>query len=220
MINKNILSQILAYWKEELIGLIIFLLCISLALFFPASGSLQKFSNVFFFLFLLPFLYIRFILKKDLRDFGFNLRNKKNGFLWAGAMLGVSLLIIFILVRFFEFQNHYFLPAYIATRFGAFLFYELVLVNFIFFLQEFFFKGFFLFTLEKKLGFISFFVQAVLFTIFIILAQSFAWQIAPFVILSLTGGIVAYKSKSFIYAYLMGLVFLIILDSYIIYLFK
>lgn len=220
MINKNILSQILIYWKEEFVGFIIFLLCLALTLFFPASGSLQEFSNVFFFLFLLPFLYIRFVLKKDLRDFGFNLRNKKSGFLWAGAMLGVSLLIIFILVRFFEFQNHYFLPAYIATNFGAFLFYELVLVNFIFFLQEFFFKGFFLFTLEKKLGLISFFIQAVLFTIFIILAQSFAWQIAPLVILSLTGGIVAYKSKSFIYAYLMGLVFLITLDSYIIYLFK
>ena len=220
MLNKKILFQILSYWKEEIISFVIFLLCLALALSFPVSGSLQKFSNVFFFLFLLPVLYIKFILKKDLRDFGFNLQNKKNGFLWAGAMLGVSLLIIFILVRFFDFQNQYLLPAYIATKFGAFLLYELVLVNFIFFLQELFFKGFLLFTLEKKLGFSCFLIQAAVCVVFIILAQSLSWQIAPLVILSLTGGIVTYKSKSFIYSYLMGLVFLIILDSYIIYLFK
>jgi membrane protease YdiL (CAAX protease family) len=215
---KSLLSQVLTYWKEEIIGLAVFLTCILLVIFFPTNGHLQQFSSVFFFFFVVPFLYIKFILKKNVRDFGFNLENKKTGFLWAAAMLGVTLLIFFILIKTFNFHTFY--STYLGSNFFAFLFYQLVLVNFILFMQEFFFKGFLLFSLENKLGIFAFLIQAIVFISFLGLTTSFSWQMAPMAILSLTGGFVAYKSKSFVYSYLMSLVFLIILDTYIIYLFK
>lgn len=218
--KKKSTSEFLFMWKEEVIGTAIFLLCFFLALYFPAYGNLQQFSSSLFFLLLLPVLYIKFVLKKDLQDFGFNMQNNKIGFLWALAMLAVSFLIIFILMRFFQFQNHYPIQAYIGNNFWAFLFYEFVLVNYMLFLQESFFKGFFLFTLTKKIGFASFFVQAFFYIIFLLAIQPLDWKVAPFIIISLTGGIVAYKSKSFIFSYLMSLIFLIALDSYIIYLFN
>ena len=204
---------------EEIVSLAIFAICFVLAIFFPASGELQKFSSAFFFLFFLPFLYIRFILKKDLGDFGLNLRHKRTGIIWSGAMFLVSALIIFILIQFFDFRNNYLLSAYLASKFWAFLLYELVLVNFIFFLQEFFFKGFLLSILEKRFGFLSFFIQGLFFILFLS-AGALTWKMAPMIILAFTGGIVAYKSRSFVFAYLMGLVFLIALDAYIIYSFK
>lgn len=212
----NLLSK---NYAEEIITLAIFVICFALAIFFPAEGNLQQFSSAFFFLFLLPYLYIRFILKKKLAWFGFNLENKKEGLLWGGAMLLVSFLVIFILIRFFDLQNQYPLPAYLASNFWIFLFYELVLVNIIFFLQEFFFKGFFLFSITHRFGFLSFIIQALAFILFLSV-RSLDWSSATFAILAFTGGIVAYKSKSFIYAYIMGLIFLITFDAYILYTFK
>lgn len=206
-------------YVEEIISLAIFAICAVLAIFFPAEGSMQQFSNVFFFLFLLPFLYIRFILKKDLSQFGFNLRNNRTGFLWALAMFLVSFLLVFILMKFFDFRENYQLPAYLGSNFWAFLFYELVLVNFIFFLQEFFFKGFLLSIIANRFGLLSFLIQALIFTLFISI-PAFDWMNAKYIILAFTGGIVAYKSRSFLYAYFMGLPFLILLDAYIIYSFK
>lgn len=211
LLNRN--------YAEEIISLAIFAICAVLAIFFPAQGSMQQFSSAFFFLFLLPFLYVRFILKKDLSQFGFNLRNNKTGLLWALAMLPISFLFVFILIQFFDFRENYQLPAYLGSNFWAFLFYELVLVNFVFFLQEFFFKGFLLSIIAERLGLLSFLIQALLFALFISI-PAFDWMNAKYIILAFTGGIVAYKSKSFLYAYFMGLPFLILLDAYIIHSFK
>lgn len=212
--------QFISLWKTELISSVVILACLLLVVFFPTQGVLQNFSASLFFFFLLPTLYIKFILKKDLRAFGFNLQNPKTGFSWALGMLIVSALIIFILIHFFNFEKKYLMPAYLAQNFGIFLFYELVLVNFILFIQEFFFKGFVLFLFSEKLGFLAAILQALIFTLFLLFASDLNWKLAPFIILSFTGGIVAHKSRSFLYSYLMSLFFLIILDAYIIYLFK
>ncbi|MFA7208668.1 MAG: hypothetical protein WC120_00125 [Parcubacteria group bacterium] len=213
-------SNLLSLWGTELISSAIVLLCLFLAVYFPAQGLLQSLSRAFFILFLLPALYIKFILKQNLSDFGFNLRNPKVGFSWATGMLIVSFLIIFILIRFSDFENNYLIPAYLAKNFGLFLFYELIVINFILFLYEFFFKGFLLFSLTKNLGFLAIFIQALVFILFMTIIGIMDWEMAPTAILAFTGGIVAYKSRSFIYSYLMGLIFTLFLDAYIIHIFK
>ncbi|KKR21833.1 MAG: hypothetical protein UT50_C0003G0014 [Candidatus Moranbacteria bacterium GW2011_GWA2_39_41] len=198
----------------------IILSCLLLTIYFPAQGNLQTFSSVLFFLFLLPVLYIKLILKQNLANFGFNLRNKSIGLLWACLMLFVSLLIAFFLIHFYNFEQKYIIPAYIAQNFGSFLFYELILVNFLLFIQEFFFKGFLLSFLSQRFGLWSVLLQSLLFILFLIITRELDWQVAPLIILTLTGGVVAYKSKSFLYSYAMGIFFLIIIDAYIIHLFK
>lgn len=213
-------SQLLPNWQTEIISSVMVLMCLFLVSLFPAQDDLQYFSLYFFALFLLPVLYIKFILKKNLVDFGFNLRNKTMGFSWALGMLIVSFLIIFALMHLFDFEQKYPLPQYLSKSFWLFLFYELVLVNFIYFINEFFFRGFFLALFAKKLGLSSFIIQALVFIVFLLQSESVDWSLAPLIILSFTGGLVAYKSDSFIYSYLMSLVFILFLDAYIIYLFK
>ncbi|MDP1619834.1 MAG: hypothetical protein Q8M12_02450, partial [bacterium] len=88
-------SSPLSHWRTELISSAIVLLCLFLAVYFPAQGTLQLFSNTLFFLFLLPVLYIKIILKQNLTDFGFNTLNISAGLLWSLAMLASSFLIIF-----------------------------------------------------------------------------------------------------------------------------
>jgi membrane protease YdiL (CAAX protease family) len=213
-------KQFISAWKTELISSVVILACLLLIIFFPTQDISQKFSLNLFFFFLLPILYIKLILKKDLRNFGFNLQNTKIGIIWAIGMFFVSALIIFILIHFFDFENKYLLPAYLAQNFGIFLLYELILVNILLFIQEFFFKGFILFLFSEKFGFAVAIIQALIFTFFLLFTNDLTWKLAPLIILSFTGGVVTYKSRSFLYSYLMSLFFLIILDTYIIYLFK
>lgn len=212
--------EFLSNWKTELISSAVVLLCLFLAVSFPAQGFSQDLSRAFFILFLLPILYIKFILKQDLRDFGLNLQNPKVGFFWAIGMLSVSFLAIIILIRFFDFENNYLVPAYLAKSFGLFLFYELIVMNLILFVYDFFFKGFLLFLLSKKFGFSAVFIQALVFISFMAVIGILDWKMAPFVILSLTGGIAAYQTRSFLYPYLASLVFIMFLDAYIIHIFK
>ncbi len=207
-------------WKTELITLLVVCLCLFLAIAFPHKDGVQLFSCIIFFLIGLPILFIRLILKKTLAEFGLNIAQKKSGFLWAGLMLMLSFLITFVLVYFFQLNTRYILPVFIVHNFWIFLFYEMVLMNGILFILEFFFHGFIQTALERKLGAWSILIQFVIFMGFFFFIQKLSWQYTPFIILSLTGGVVAYKSKSFIYSYLMGLAFLLCFDVYIIGLVK
>ena len=212
--------QCSALQKTDIISFVLILVCLFLNYYFPTQGALQLFSKSFFFLFILPTLYIKFILQKNLADFGFAFKTSLSALFWTLGMLSLSFFLIFLLIQFYAFDQKYLIPTYLAQNFSYFIFYELVLVNFIFFTQEFFFKGFVLFSLAKNFKNWSIFLQSLLFILFTIATQKPNWQVFPMFILSLTGGIVTYKSKSMLYSYVMGLFFLIVIDAYIIYLFK
>lgn len=218
MQNKKL--QFISAWKTELVSSAIVVLCLALVYLFPTSGALQNITKNLFFLILLPGLYIKFILKKDLSDYGFNLQNKKIGLWWALGMLAASFLAILLLLRFYHFENNYLIPAYIANNFWIFIFYELVLVNLLLFINEFFFKGFLLFTFSEKLGIWTILIQFLVYVLFLLSAGSLNWQLTPMILISLLGGIVTYKSRSFLYSYAASLLFLLFLDAYVIYIFK
>jgi hypothetical protein len=207
-------------WKTEIISSAIVLACLLLASLFPVRGSFQVLSNNLFFLLVLPVLYIMIILKKNPGQFGFNLENRRTGFSWALGMLLVSLVLMLFPIYFFDFAHKYALPKYINRVFWLFLIYELGLVNFVLFIYEFFFKGFLLFLLDRKIGYWSIIIQALVFILFLISTRMISWQLVPMIILAFTGGVTAYKSRSFIYSYLMSLFFMLILDAYMIFLTK
>lgn len=213
-------KQFLSKWRTEIISSMVFIVCLALAYFFPTDNYFQTITKGLFFFLLLPILYIKFILRQNLRSFGFSFKNPKIGIFWVIGMLFVSFLIIFILIKFSNFENDYLIPAYLAENFRLFLFYELVMLNFILFIYEFFFRGFILFSLSQKFGWLAVPIQVLIFVLFLFFTSTIDWKLAPTIILSIAGGIVAYKSRSFIYSYLMSLVFMIFLDAYIIYIFK
>ncbi|MDO8240580.1 MAG: hypothetical protein Q7T51_01150 [Candidatus Moranbacteria bacterium] len=218
--QSNTTTQFLSDWKTEIISSVVVLICIILLVFFPVQGVLQDFSKYLLFLFILPALYIKLVLKKDLRDFGLNLQNPRLGLVWAAMMLVVSVLSVSILFQFFDFANKYTIPAYLGTYFWAFLLNELVLVALLLFINDFFFKGFVLFTLAKKFSLASAIIQALVFVLFTLSTGSLDWHLAPTIILAFTGGIATYKSRSFVYSFLMSLIFMTFLDAYIIHIFK
>ncbi len=222
MTNIKIKNKVLT--KDFLITITVILSCLGLFIYFPTFNNIQELTkDVFFFLFI-PLLYIKFILKKNINAWGLNMQNKKEGFIWAVLMLLLSLIMVYIFIRFTSFTTHYSLSSLIINSFWSFLIYILIFINLILFLQEYFFRGFVLFAFYQKIGYWSILIQVGLYLIMLLLVpgnfQQTFWQALPFVILTFTGGVTAYKSKSMVYSYLSGLLFFLILTSYLIYLIK
>lgn len=204
-------------WKEIAVNIAIALICLSLFFLFPTDGIFESVTKSVFFLFLIPFLYIKLILKRSIKEFGFNLQNARTGFFWGGIMLLVSLIALYFFARLTSFQLNYTLPQSATNSFWVFLFYEFILINALIFLQEFFFQGFILNTLASKTRFWSVLLSALAYAGILLVSKNLDWQKLPLLVMSLSGGWITYQSRSFIYAHCATLALLIIFDTYIIY---
>lgn len=214
--QKEALNQ----WKETFLSFLIAVFCLLLFYFFPTKDYLQTLTKNTFFLLIIPFLYIKLVLQKNIYSFGINWNHKKIGLFWGGLMLLTLAFLFFLIIRYTEFEKIYSPPDFFKASFGYFLFYELVLVNLLFLLQEIFFKGFLLSALRTKLGYWSVLIQALVFIFPLIIFSEYFFETLPMVALSFLGGLVAYKSRSFVFSYLSGMIFLILLDTYIIFINK
>jgi hypothetical protein len=132
-------------------------------------------------------------------------------------MLILSLAMAFAIMKIPSLKNSYHLPSYIKQNFGLFVVYELVLVNILLFTQEFFWRGFVIFSYSKSFFYWSVLIQVIFFMIFSYFSADISWKYFSLPILALTAGITAYKSQSLIFSYAMSLLYMILLDSYLIY---
>lgn len=210
--KQNILSN----WKEELITSAVIVACLALFSFFPTQGPAQAITSSLVFLFLIPFLYIKLILKKNLKDYGWQLGNWKQGIIFAAISLVLSLLIFYILYHYSTFPKVYKLPLTATQNFGLFILYEFTLVAFFLALYEFFFRGFIMFSFSTKAGVASVAIQWLMFFIFLLISGSLIWQNALYMIVALFSGLIAFKSRSLLYSFVFGLFFLIIADALLI----
>ncbi|MFA6159890.1 MAG: CPBP family glutamic-type intramembrane protease [Parcubacteria group bacterium] len=215
--HKRKLSSRLIENKEIIItsGVIVF--CLLLSLFFPVQNSAQRLTRNIFFLIIVPILYYKLILKKNISSFGLTLGDKKSGAFWGISMLLATLLVFFLLYTYTDFRKNYLLSSYIVHNFWIFLLYELIIANLFVFIQEFFWRGFILLYFSKKIGIFSIFLQFFLYVLILIPTRNSFWQMAPTLVISLFSGIIVYKSRSIFYSWIVALFSLVILDSFIIY---
>lgn len=216
MSHEKFLSYFSNY-KEIFVTSLLVLICLVLLFFFPSKNYFQSVTAIVFFLFLIPVLYLKTVLGKNLSDFGLNLGDKKEGIVWGIGMFLVFIIIFFLLHQFTSFKDNYILSSLIVSNFLVFLVYELIVVNFLIFLLEFFFCGFVFFSFFEFFPRTAILVQFILFSLGIILMFGFSWQILPVLVISLYSGIIVYRSHSIVYAHLFALLSFIILDSLIIY---
>jgi hypothetical protein len=205
---------------DLLVSFGVVLLCLLSSLLFPAKNSAQTITKSLFFLVLLPIAYIKIILQKNLSDFGWNLKNKALALRWGAGTALFTLIIFYLMLNYTQFKTGYVLEDYIKHNFWLFLAQELVINNFNLFIFSCFFQGFVFFLFADKLKAWTIAVPAGLFFAILLFTKTFSWQIAPFILLSLVGGFLTYKTKSFFYSYFMSFFAIIILDAYIIYLTK
>lgn len=205
--------------SQFMVTFLVALVCLFLSLTFPVdNGSLaQLLTKSIFFLVIIPALYIKMILKKDLSDFGLNIKNKEAGITTGILLLVILVLTYYVLFTYTSLQKKYLLPDNVVAKFPFFLLYELFLMNILLFSYEFFYRGFLLSAFSEKFGYWAILFQGIISILFFTLSNGFFWQFCALNALSFTNGFLAYRSKSFIFPYILSLLFIIIMDSYIIY---
>jgi len=191
--------------------------CLILSAVFPSGSAIQKFTGQIFFLVAVPAAYIKFILKKNLSDFGLNIKNVKSGLFWGVLAVAVILSSTYLAIRYTAFADSYSLPGYIVDNFWYFLLYELVFANISILCFEFFMRGFVLFTFFSKIARWSILVQALLYLIFMIFYKNNFEQIIYGSALSIILGFVTLKTRSIVYSYAIILISSLIVDAYLIY---
>ncbi len=219
-IPNNRFKEFFSEWKELITSSSVALICLILFLNFPVKGAFQEICKELFFFFVIPVFYIKIVLRKNLKDFGFRLPQKRNDLIWGIAIFCILAIAGVCLSKIPGFNKNYTIPYGFSENFWFFLLYELVFFNLLFLLQEIFFKGFVLFSFSEKFKSWSILITMTVYCVVLLIEKDFGWQMAPLILFSLGGSIIAYKSKSLWFSYLIGMIFVISLDSFLIYISK
>ena len=207
----------LTLWQEELFAVLLFIVSLMLLKFFPSQNSIgQTLTGFAFILGLLPFLFIKFILKKDIRNFGWQIVSWKKYQKWIITFFIASLALGFLSILLPLVRENYFINTLVAKYFWAFVFYELVIVNILVFLETAFFQGFILSALKDKLGKMSILAAFLAFMIYLFILQGLDWSLLPFLLIFLATSFLSYLTRSFYWSYGIILMSHILIDAYFI----
>ena len=180
------------------------------------SAAAFMFIAAFILLGILPFLNIKFIFKESLADYGFQLGNWRLGLKQIIVLYPViSILMLYPSAHTEEMINFYPLDSEAGNSIFSFIRFQLIRVFFFYTVWEFFFRGFMLFGLRRYVGdWVAICIQTI---------PSCLWHIgmpSGEIFASILGGILfgimALKTKSILYPFILHCLIGITLDFFIV----
>lgn len=196
---------------ESSVTLMVIFACMLLFAFFPIKMDyFQGVALSLVFLFLVPYFYIKIILKKNLSEFGFQIIKWKEGFLLMPICFLIMAGVFYVVFQYTDFKEQYFLREYSMVNSFWYLFvYEFLVINLYIILYEVFFRGFVMFYFKERFSIYSVFIQLIIFVIFLYILQRLSLDYIFYIMAALLSGLIAYKSKSLVYSYLFSIIVLI-----------
>lgn len=199
-------------------GLVIFF-SLGFSEFFARSDGfspvMQGFIAGIVFFLVVPVLYSKIVLKESLKNIGW-----QKGNVSAGVLTGIvsvilaGAIVVGLAYAFPNFREQYIFPATVEKSFVWFMLYELILVAFVIFIYEVFFRGFVQLLWLKEFGLWAIFIQAAFFIGLFFLGDSLSWQMAPLIIFCPLAGFVAYHSQSIWYSFAASWIFIFLTDVF------
>lgn len=202
--------------REIMMAGLVVLACFALSYFFPVQGTYQNFASLLSFMVLIPAIYVKFILKKNLSDFGVQLGDWKKGVVLAGISLAFSLLLVYVLLNYTGFLETQSFAKSFKGHFGKFIFYETFFVGTLAVAFEFFFRGFVMGSVVSKMGRASILVQFAVFLVFLAITKALNLGSAYFMIIALFSGLIVYESRSLVYSLAFSWIFVLIADAIVV----
>lgn len=206
--------------KKFIITAVFILLLLIIYGFFPTYDVFQQVVAIIIFFIIVPILFSKFFLKTNLSEIGLCVGDWKQGLMLSIISFLASSLAIFILIDFFDFLEKYPIPEDIIYSYGNFLSYVFIKILFVIVAYEFFFRGFLMLILEKKLKYWSIAAQFLIFILLAAATRSSFWLLLPYMIFAPFAGLIVYKSRSILYSSGFQFIALIILNAYLVYLIK
>ncbi len=183
---------------------------------FPYRGLFQEIMVSLIFLLVVPWLFVKFVLKKKWQDFGLRLPDRKDitGNLFiGGASFLIVIMLMYLISRHTSFGEQYYLAkSSLRENFVYFLLYEFLAVNFFVFLYEFFFRGFVMFYFAKRIGAYAIIFQFLIFLLFLDISNQLNLSSAYYMIIAPFAGLIAYRSNSLLYSYLFSIITVVVGD--------
>ena len=163
----------------------------------------------FILFFLIPLYIIKILFHQDLKGYGLNLDNMKEGIFISFLSLIAFAPFIYLISRSENFTQYFPLMQSAKEDILIFMIYECFFVVFIF-SWEFIFRGYVLFGLEKQFGIYAIFIQMIPF----VLLHSGKPFIETFASIfgALLLGYLALRTRSFIYGFMIHAIILFSLD--------
>ncbi|MCA9364932.1 MAG: hypothetical protein KC736_03505 [Candidatus Moranbacteria bacterium] len=188
--------------REFFVTFFVAVACLTLFWVIDTPGLFESFLAAFFFFLVVPFFYIRIVLRRPVSFLSFPLHFPyRNSVLSFGL---ASLVCVFLLVVAFSywssFSQEYFVPGFLFDRFWLFLLYEFFVVFPLLFLYEFFFRGFLLFSFESALGVWSIVVQFAFLFFFFLFSDNSLLSVLPIILAAPFAGVIAYLSRCVFYS--------------------
>ena len=174
-----------------------------------------QFILFFILLGILPLLYVLFVDKSNLSEFGFGLGDKNSGFKFLLLIPILIIPLMWISAQLPDVKTEYPLAKVLFQQPNLFWRYELMYILFYYVAWEFYFRGFMLFGLAKSLGpGVAILIQT-LASCLIHLGKPEGETLGA-VLVGIVFGIIAWRTKSFWYGFLLHIAIGLFTDYFIL----
>ncbi len=195
--------------------------------YFPSLKSLPlfdlyahfwQFAIFFILMFVIPLIIIKTIFKEPLSSYGFKVGDKKFGLIFAVfAIIFLVIPLIYIGSKMPDVRSEYPLAKILLTRPDLIFCYESVYVVFYYFAWEFFFRGFLLFGLKERFGGLNAVLIQTISSCLVHIGKPES-EIIGAIIVGIILGVVALRSRSIWYVFLIHVTIGVLTDVFIIFL--
>ncbi len=175
-----------------------------------------QFGVFFVLMFILPLLYMKFGMKQPLRDFGWGLGDIKYGLKWLISIPVIVVPVIYLASKMPGMRVEYPLAKSLLTNQSHFVFYEIIYILFYYMAWEFFFRGFLLFGLKDRFGAVNAILIETISSTLVHIDKP-EGEIIGAIVVGILFGMIALRSKSIWYVFLIHASIGVILDYFIIF---
>ncbi|OGU17880.1 MAG: hypothetical protein A2X61_09610 [Ignavibacteria bacterium GWB2_35_12] len=181
-------------------------------------GHIYQFISFFILMFIIPFIYLKLKMKKPLIGFGFGLGDWKFGLIFCLIAIPVILIpFTYSGSRMPDIQNEYPMARILLDRHDLILQYELAYIIFYYIAWEFFFRGFLLFGLKDRFGSLNAILIQTISSCLVHIGKPDG-EIIGSIVFGIIMGIVALRTRSFWYPFLIHISMGVLSDIFVIYL--
>ncbi len=179
-------------------------------------ARIWQFAVFFVLMFVIPVAYIKWIMKASLKDFGWGLGDVKWGSKWLITIPLLVVPLIFLSSKMPDVRMEYPLAKSLLADQSHLFIYELLYVLLYYVAWEFFFRGFLLFGLKERFGdFNAILIQTV--SSCLVHIDKPEGEIIGSIFIGILFGLIALRSRSIWYVFLIHVSIGVLTDLFIIY---
>jgi len=177
-----------------------------------------QFIVFFVLMFVVPVLYIKLVMKRPLSDFGFDLGDFRWGSKWLITIPLSVVPLIYLSSKMPDVRIEYPLAKSLLTDQSHLLVYELGYVVFYYIAWEFFFRGFLLFGLKERFGAVNAILIQTISSCLVHIDKP-EGEIIGSIFIGILFGMIALRSRSIWWVFLLHISIGVLTDLFIIYLY-